>query len=152
MESYGESKHLNRKNGISSKEKIYSFSTMTTYMKEVDRFGSWLASKGMKRITIEEAKEQIQLYINFQTERGLSPYSINTSLSAVCKATHSNISDYDRPKRSIARIVRGVGERRDDKYNERVAGVLINANKLLGLRRNELKNLRVSDIIEHDNY
>lgn len=132
------------------KDKIYSYSTMKTYQKEITRFGDWLIEKGHKRISLSQVKEHIQEYIDYQTDRGLTPDSVNTSLSAICKATHADISDYRRPRRSVAKITRGTGERKHDSYNEKKFADVLNANRLLGLRRNELKNLRVRDIIERD--
>jgi integrase len=166
MESYGESKYLDKlktkqerdnlmANGATyreslainySKDKIYSYSTMSTYQKEVSRFGDWLISNGNKKITLEQAKSFIQPYVNYQISRGLTPDSINTTLAAICKATHTNIYDYDKPQRSVANIVRGTGVRQHDERNERVAAKLLNANRLLGLRRSELKRLKAKDI------
>lgn len=135
-----------------SKDKIYSFNTMETYQKEVSRFGGWLIENGHKKITLQQAKDYIQPYIDYQISRGLSSYSINTSLSAICKATHANIYDYERPQRSIANISRGTGNKIHDERNERVAAELLDANRLLGLRRSELKRLKAKDIQVHDNY
>lgn len=138
--SYSESLRINH-----SKEHIYSYSTMENYQKEVGYFGDWLIKQGHKRISIEESREYIQPYIDYCVEQKLSPYKINKRLSAICKATHYDIQDYNHPERSVARITRGVDTAVHDEYNEKHYAEIINANRILGLRRNELKKLKVKD-------
>jgi len=128
------------------KEHIYSYNTMLTYQREVGKFGDWLIDNGYRKISIEQATEHIQDYIDYQAERGLSAWSVNTSLSAVCKATHTNVYDYERPKRTISHIERGNAPRKHDKLNEKNASHILEANRLLGMRRSELKALKASDI------
>lgn len=138
--TYSESLRINH-----SKEHIYSFSTMANYQKEVGYFGDWLIKQGHKRISVEESREYIQPYIDYCVEQKLSPYTINKRLSAICKATHADIQDYNHPERSVAKIERGVAPAIHDEYNERHFAEIIGANRILGLRRNELKRLRVED-------
>ena len=42
-----------------SKDYIYSYQTMKNYQYEVDRFANYLAEQGLKKISLEEAKEHI---------------------------------------------------------------------------------------------
>ena len=133
-----------------SKDYIYSYQTMKNYQYEVDRFADYLAAQGLKKISLEEAREHIQEYLDYEKERGLRPASINSSMSAICKALHADIMDYDRPKRSVSDIVKGRGEREHDMRNAENAKELLEANRLMGLRRNELRQLRAGDIREVD--
>lgn len=145
--TYSESLRINH-----SKEHIYSYSTMENYQKEVGRFGDWLIKQGHKRISIEDSKAYIQPYIDYCVEQKLSPYTINKRLSAICKATHADIQDYSHPERSIAKIERGVAPAVHDEYNEKHYAEIISANRILGLRRNELKRLKVEDFEITDKY
>lgn len=169
-ESYGRSKHNDKlatyekraemkKQGCSYEERlevnelkdhIYSYSTMKTYQQQVGYFGDWLIAEGHKKINLEDSKDYIQDYIHYLEEDGKSPYSINTALAAICKATGACQHDYTHPPRTIANIERGSGERRNDKYNEKNHADILDANRLLGLRRNELRRLRAKDIVEKD--
>lgn len=168
--SYGRSKHQDKlstyekriemkKQGYSYEERlsinemkdhIYSYQTMKTYQQQVGYFGDWLVSEGHKKISLEESKEYIQEYINHLTEEGKSPWTINTALAAICKSTNACIHDYTHPKRSVSRIERGNSLRKHDSYNEKNHSKILNLNRLLGLRRNELLNLRAENIIERD--
>ena len=133
-----------------SKDYIYSYQTMKNYQYEVDRFANYLAERGLKKISLEEAKEHIQEYLDYEKEKGLRPASINSSMSAICKALHADIINFDRPKRSVSDIVRSRGEHEHDMRNAESAKELLEANRLMGLRRNELKGLKASDIREVD--
>lgn len=168
--SYGRSKHDDKittyekrmemkKQGYSYEERlavnemrehIYSYQTMKTYQQQVGYFGEYLISQGLKKITLEESKEHIQEYIDHLTEQGKSPWTINTALSAICKATGAYQHDYSHPSRSISHIARGNHERSHDKSNEKNHSVIMEANRLLGLRRSELQDIRAQDIFERD--
>lgn len=172
MQAYGLSKHIDQQKtnqernllksqGVPYKERlninycknyIYSYNTMTLYQKKVEKFAEYLTSIGKKKITIEESKDYIQNYINYlKDEKKLAPTSIHTELAAICKATHTNMLDYEHPRRSIAEITKGTKLLElENITNPNTLETLI-ANGLLGLRRNELMNLKAKDIIEHDN-
>lgn len=170
QESYGRSKHQDkvctyqkreemRQQGVpfeermavnEMKEHIYSYKTMKTYQQQTSYFGDFLLKQGLKKISIEESKEYIQDYVNYLVEKGQSPWSINTALSAICKATGASIKDYEHPKRTISKIERGNIQRTHDALNNKNASRILKANRLLGMRRNELKNLKAKDIIERD--
>lgn len=132
------------------KEYIYSYGTMHTYQQQVSYFGDYLIENGYKKISLEQSKELIQEYIDHLHSSGKSPWTINLALSAICKATSANIRDYNHPKRTISQIKRGNEPREHDSGNEKRYSKILEANRLLGLRRNELKALRASDILERD--
>ena len=166
--SYGRSKHQDkiatyqkreelRQQGASFEERmkvnemqghIYSYQTMKTYQQQVGYFGDYLIQNGLKKISIEESREYIQEYIDYLEQDGKSPWTINTALAAVCKATGASIRDYDHPKRTISHIERGNCERLHDSTNEKNANRILEANRLLGMRRSELQRLRAGDIVE----
>ncbi len=130
------------------RDKIYSYSTMATYLQQVDYFGSYLVSNGHKRISIEESKNHIQEYIDHLQAQGKSPYTIATALAAICKATGAIAHDYKHPSRSVSNIKRGTLDRKNDRYNEVNHAGILEANRLLGMRRTALSRLTAKDIIE----
>lgn len=132
------------------KDHIYSYGTMRTYQQQVGYFGDYLLQHGCKKISLEESRNYIQEYLDRLQERGQSPWSINTALSAICKATGASAHDYDHPKRTIAKLSRGSCERAHDASNEKNAAHILEANKLLGMRRSELQRLRTEDIFVRD--
>ena len=150
MACYGVSKHEQRQRskaeGIDlTKGQIYSYGTMRTYQNEVKRYGDWLESRGMHKCTMAEASSHIQEYLDYQADRGLSSWSVHTSCSALCKTFQTDMRDYTIPKRQLCDITRSRGVRLHDEANNRLVGDVLEANKTLCIRRNELKNLRVSN-------
>lgn len=129
-----------------SKNIIYSENTLQTYLREVNKFADYLYSKGLSKITLEECTQYIQPYMNYLVDKRLSSTSIHTALARICKATHTYMRDFSIPQRSIADTKRGKKAVRNDKYNEKNHREILEANRLFGLRRNELKNLKVKDI------
>lgn len=171
LESYGQKKHEDKKKtyderkqlkaeGYSlaerekmcnySKDKIYSIQTMETYQREVSKFADWLNSHGKSKITIEQAKDEIQAYLDSLKERGLSASSIHTALAACCKATHTYMRDFDIPERKLADMKRGKHEVRNDRYNEKNHAEILAINRIVGVRRSELMEIRVRDVVEKD--
>lgn len=166
--SYGRSKHQDkvatyqkreelRQQGASFEERmrvnemqghIYSYQTMATYQQQVGYFGDWLIQNGHKKISIEESREYIQEYVDHLEHDGKSPWTINTALAAVCKATGTSMRDFDHPTRTISHIERGTGVRLHDATNEKNASRILEANRLLGMRRSELERLKAGDIVK----
>lgn len=150
MAAYGTSKYeqkqLTRSEGVDlTKNQIYSYGTMRTYQNEVNRYSNWLDSKGLGKCTMDEAASHVQEYLDYQSDRGLSAFSVHTSCAALSKTFGSSMRDYQIPKRELCNITRSRGVRARDELNANRAASVLEANKTLALRRNELKNLRVSN-------
>ena len=130
------------------KEHIYSYSCMKTYQQQVSYFGDYLIKEGHKKISVAESREYIQEYIDHLVAEGKSPWTINTALAAVCKATGAYMRDYNHPQRTISKIERGGGVRAHDAANQRNSAKILEANRLFGMRRSELQRLKAGDIVE----
>ena len=127
--------------------KIYSYSTMRSYIQAVDKFAAFIRDMtGNNRMPVEETVKYIQPFVDHLIAAGYSPYTINLWLSGVCKATGSIISNYYHPRRSYIDVFRGVKAVKRDNFNSKRAKEAIELNKVVGLRRNELRKLRISDI------
>lgn len=131
------------------KDKIYSYQTMKTYQNEVNKYADWLEKHDMKKVDWDTAKDYIQDYID-DIAKSKSAWSCNTALSALCKTFQTCSSDYNRPIRHSYAIKRGSFAVERDSLNEKRALEILTANRIIGIRRNELKNLRVSDFKEYE--
>jgi hypothetical protein len=100
---------------------------------------------------MDEAASHVQEYLDYQSDRGLSAYSVHTSCAALSKTFGSSMRDYTIPKRELCNITRSRGTCPRDELNAHRAGAVLEANKTLALRRNELKNLRVSNFTDSGN-
>lgn len=134
-----------------SKDKIYSSSTYKTYLAEVQKYGDYLAEKGLKKIDLKEAQKYVQEYIDYlDKERELSPYSVYKAASGIAKSLGTYLSDYNLPTRSIAHLKRGKAIAIHDEFNEKKYGKSLEINRLLGMRRAALTRLQAKDIYERE--
>lgn len=138
-----------------TRDYIYSQNTMKTYQHEIDRFADYLKNHDMNKITMEQAKEHVQGYLDYlKNERNLSAQSIHTSCAALSKVFHTTMWDYNKPNRSVAEIERGKHTYKDLSEKEQLDKLrknpIWNANSILGMRKNELINLRADMIKERD--
>ena len=125
-------------------------STMRTYQNEVKRYADWLECQGMHKCTMAEAADHLQEYLDYQAnEKQLSAWSVHTSCAALTKTFQKDMKDYTIPKRQLCDITRSRGVRTHDELNNRLVGDVLEANRTLTLRRNELKNLRVSNFTDN---
>lgn len=132
-----------------SKDKIYSYGTMKTYQREIDKYANWLELHGMKKADFDTAKDFIQDYID-DIAKSKSSWTCNTALSALCKTFQVCAADYCRPIRHSYEIKRGSHIAVNDLRNEKKSAEILAANRVLGIRRNELKNIKVSDFTEYE--
>ncbi|MGN1230499.1 MAG: hypothetical protein ACI4TP_01245 [Anaerotignum sp.] len=129
------------------RNKIFAQSTMTSYQKAAGVFEQFcFETLGTKRVSMEEAKNHVQEFVNWGIQNGHSPDTIHTRLSGVCKALGLTISDFDSPARHYADAVRSVKPAINDEYNAVHAQKALEANRIIGIRRNELAGLKCSDI------
>ena len=98
---------------------------------------------------MDEASSHVQEYLDHQVDRGLSAYSVHTSCAALSKVFQTSMREYDIPKRQLCDITRSRGRHTNDALNDRRAGDVLEANRTLALRRNELKNLRSSNFTDN---
>ena len=116
------------------RDKIFSQSTLSAYQKAVGVFEQFCQETlGTKRLTLEEAKNHVQEFVDWNISKDLTPQTVHLRLSAICKALKLNISDYEKPAQN-------------DAYNAVHAEKALAANRIIGLRRNELARLQCSDI------
>ena len=130
--------------------------TRQQYSNILDRFARFCyAQYGC--YTIENCREHIQDYITYLTDRNLSPSTIHTYTAACCKCFDIPMSAIYKPLRRTSQFTKGRRQRelpvnRNDmdldnfKYQR-----VVDFQKHVGIRRNELKHLKASDITQDAN-
>lgn len=131
-----------------TKGHIYSYGTMRTYQNEIKRYADYLEAQGLRKCSMQEAALHTQQYLDYQVDRGLSAYSVHTTASALAKTFGQSLYDYNLPRRRLCDITRSRGARQHDVINQQKVGDVLEANRTLALRRNELKNLRTSNFVD----
>lgn len=145
----GCSKHEDKKLGVAN-DYIYSYSTLKTYMKECNYFVKYCHQQH-KCKTIEECKQYVAEWID--TRRHLSAYTLKLDLSAIAKLYGVPATEFDiaTPSRTMNKITRSRGEKKMDKnFSKKNNADLIAFARSTGLRRNELKYLKGTDLINKD--
>lgn len=100
-----------------------------------------------RRMTKEQILEYIPTYIEERRALGKSEATLHTDLAALCKALDVSMSRYETIHRDQPTRGRDIDSRRDrNDENSRV----IDFAKMVGIRKNEYKDLKGSDFIERD--
>ena len=140
---------------------IHSKITLQTYLAEVERYAKWLKDQGIKmRCFEQEAAEQVPRYLRGLAQAGRSPSTIHTAAAALCKAlpgTGLVMADLPHPRRTHAprkgRAAapslrrRSNADAQNPKYRR-----LVDFAKVVGLRRDEYRNLRGRDLTHIDGH
>ena len=151
----GESKALAKRDGTYT-SKIYSWKTYRTYLSESIRFVQWCKeqpphpSVGHKPRTLEECRVYVEDYLNFNINRNLSPWTLHTQANSIAKLMGCSTRDFNIKlpirKRGIITRSRGI-KVRDKNYSEKNNQDVILLNRVIGMRRSELAQIRGSDLM-----
>lgn len=132
-----------------SDDKIYMDKTFNEYKKICNRFSEYVIEQhGSRRLTIEESRQYIQGYINKLIQEEKSPSYQKKCLAAICKGTNSKMRDYYHQEVNYAKQTQRKHEQGSihKSYNERKHSDVLDLNKCIGIRRNELLNLKTKDV------
>lgn len=147
-QSRHEAKKAAKKEGKTTPDGIYSWSTYNGYKKHCIQFAEWAkCERGCK--TIEEAKQFIQEYLNMRVEQGLSAWTVHLDCSAIVKMYGESTIDLGLyvPERKRADIKRSRYECEHDRHvSEEKHRDIIDFCKGTGLRRHELIALKPENI------
>lgn len=159
-ESRGEAKEIARSDGQTtwafSTGKIHAYKTRSVYQEHVLTFANWARDTyGLKHLAvIEERADQLATqFLQLQLDQGKSPYTLQTIRSALRLffGDRQLASTIQIPRRARAMIIRSRGEKEHDRHFQPANWQpLINFLRATGLRRDELKMLKVGHIIDHD--
>lgn len=126
-----------------------------TYMRGIKKFTAYAEMLGVKHIEDipeYERTEFVQEYEKWMESECYSASTIHTYLAPICKAMGIKMDEIKKPKRSAGNLKRsrdesanlqGKAEKEKDEYKR-----LVNTQKALGIRRNELRKLKGDDLIE----
>ncbi|MFM0585872.1 hypothetical protein P7J12_05535 [Streptococcus suis] len=140
---------------IAATKNVTNNTSRTSYKRSATRFSKWAKVNGIKKIS-EITEEVIQKYHDDlkNDPKQYTPATIHTYLAPIAKATGINLNRIKKQKRTSDKIVRGrkpesnvQGKRQE--LNSRFSRVL-QFQKVVGIRRNELKNLIGSDFQEDE--
>lgn len=146
---FGESKYIVKKECGDYTGKIFSKATYATYEKECIQFGNWCQQNyGCKTIVAD--RQYVEKYLQWNKERGYSPWTIRLRASALAKLYRCKTTDFniDLPKRERTEIKRsrhptsGFSETRNQKVVDFCLGT--------GLRRHELLKLKPDNFVMHN--
>lgn len=146
--AFGTSKYTDKKYNR-NKDKIYSVSTLKTYLKHCNYFSDF-CKKNYNCKTIVQCRKYVDDFLKTRIEEDKSPYTQKLEASALAKLYNCSTSDFiETESRSRADITRSRGDKmRDSHFSESRNEKLIEFCKSTGLRRNELENLRGDCLIQ----
>lgn len=158
--SRGEAKKAARKAGEQawafSTGKIHSFKTRQVYQEHAIRFGRWArATYGIKHFPELEARaeEMVSAYLRKNRGEQKSAFTLQT-IRAALRMLFGNrhlAKEVALPTRRRRHITRSRGRKKHDRqFQPKNWPDLIAFLEATGLRRDEIKMLRVGDIREHD--
>ncbi len=136
--------------------KIHSFKTRSVYQEQILRFINWCREIYQVRSLLEldvRADELACQYLTEQIQANKSPYTLQLERSALRLffANRSLAQSVMMPRRARTRIIRSRGPAMHDRHFQPANWErLLNFLRATGLPRNELRLLRVRDIVEWD--
>ena len=145
--SAGRSKHADKTEKTTS-EHIYSYETLRGYIKQACLFADYCKAHH-KAKTLQECRQYVDEFLQYDIDRGLSAYTIKLRASALAKLYGCSSTDFiETPARTRAGITRSRGERvRDKHFSKKNNAELINFCRGTGCRRNVLEKLTGADLI-----
>lgn len=151
--------YIMRKAALSEKSRdpahnITDRDTIRTYKKAIKGFCDWTKANGYTReAVLGEPQRYLQAYADRLRERGLSPATIHTYISAPCKGLGVPMQHISKPDRAIGEISRsrgGKNERGRKDAQKAAYARLVAFQAVVGLRRAELEKLRGGDLQKRD--
>lgn len=140
----GESKHNDKINNVSSKDKIYSYGTYNAYLQQSIQFVKWCKVAHKCKI-LNECRQYADEYLQLNIDKGMSSYTLKLQVAALCKLYSCSSTDFiSTPPRRRKYITRS--------RNTNIKGETDFERFCLctGLRRREITSLRGSSLIEEN--
>jgi integrase len=131
---------------------IFSHETMKSYAKSCAEFAIW-ARENFAARDFEATKAHASSYLQYRLDKGDSAWTLKLVRSALRKVYEDRnlTNDINLPTRKKAEITRSRGEKpMDQKFSVERNRNLVDFCRATGLRRHELKSLRVKDVRENE--
>lgn len=140
---------------VAAIKNVTNNTSRTSYKRSATRFAKWAKVNGIKKIS-DITEEVLQSYHDDlqQDPKQYTPATIHTYLAPIAKAAGINLNRIKKQKRTSDKIVRGRlresnEQGKKQELNSRFSR-LLEFQKVVGIRRNELKNLTGSDFKEDE--
>ena len=145
----GESRHEAKEQGIAHKG-IYSYKTYDAYKNASKQFAKWvkLEYPGVKYLS-EIDKDMCKKYIKFREQSGCSAYTYSQDMAMISKTL--DISLTKKECDVVTRKLSNIKKNRIDNGFRTSSGTIESILRGTGLRRNELVNLKVENLIIENN-
>ncbi|HFI0227478.1 TPA: hypothetical protein ACGOUX_001395, partial [Streptococcus suis] len=136
---------------VAATKDVTNNTSRTSYKRSATRFSNWAKVNNIKKIS-DITEEVLQQYHDDlqQDPKGYTAATIHTYLAPIAKAVGINLNRIRKQKRTSDKIVRGRKfesnqQGKKQELNSRFSR-LMEFQKVVGIRRNELKNLIGSDL------
>ena len=142
-------KYEDKLNNVDQTEKIYSISTLRSYIKQSCEFTKWIRQEHPDVKTLDQAREYAGDYIKYCQQRGDSVYSLKLYRAALAKMYGVPCREIaELPNRQRADIERSRGAKISDyHFNPERHPDFVSFCRATGLRRAEITALKGSALI-----
>lgn len=134
---------LSQRTDKNGKTMEVSFKTRESYLNWLHKAADYFKAQGIRSLS-NIGKEEIQAYADFLKANGKTASTIHSYLTPVCKAAGVKLEEIKKPLRHASEFIRSGG---GGKAN---GGRPAQLNAMIGIREDELRHLRGSDIKERD--
>lgn len=149
---FGESRHEAKLNNEAYKY-IYSFNSLKTYIRQMNYMVNWAKENNIKLKSIDDIKAHGNEWLQWNIDKGYSPWTVMTRRAAICKLCKVNYSYFDVkiPKRERKIVTKSRDMSKSQKYyNEGKNISQIIFCRCTGLRLSELKEIRGTDLVYNE--
>lgn len=145
----GESRHEAKKQGVAH-EGIYSYKTYDAYKNSSKQFAKWVKSEFPEVKYLSEIdRDMCKKYIKFREQSGCSAYTYSQDMAMISKTLGISLTkkECDVATRRLSNIKKN----RVDNGFRTESGAIETILRGTGLRRNELVNLQVKNLLVENN-
>lgn len=119
--------------------------TASAYRKHFKQYVTWCRDTYKCKST-DECKKHIQDYVDYLVKNGKTASTIHTYIAPICSYFNMNMSEIEKPSRCTSDYTRGRAKpnkyyRADQQYDNADYSYVANFQKMVGIRRAELKHL-----------
>lgn len=145
----GESRHAAKEQGVAH-EGIYSYKTYDAYKNASKQFVKWLKSEFPQVKYLSEIdRDMCKKYIKHREDSGCSAYTYSQDMAMISKTL--DISLTKKECGVATRKLSNITKNRTDNNYRTCSGTIETILRATGLRRNELVNLQVKNLIIENN-
>lgn len=136
---------------VAATKDVTNNTSRTSYKRSATRFAKWAKENNIKSIS-DITEEVLQQYHDdlHQDPKGYTAATIHTYLAPIAKAVGINLNRIRKQKRTSDKIVRGRKRESNQQGKKQELNSLFSRlvafQKVVGIRRNELKNLTGKDL------